>query len=54
MSVGSKVHKVYKALLKKGKSSESAAKISQSATGQALATGKTPRSHKRQKAPWDR
>lgn len=43
MPLGSKVHKVYDALRRKGKSKASAAKIAQSATGQALATGKPPR-----------
>jgi hypothetical protein len=43
MPVGSKVHKVYMALKRKGKSEESAARIAQSATGQALATGKPPK-----------
>lgn len=34
---------MYRALLKKGKSKESAAKIAQSVTGLALATGKPPK-----------
>lgn len=52
MPKGSKVEKVYKALLKKGKSKASAAKISQSVTGQALATGKPPK-RKQKKAAWE-
>lgn len=44
MPEGSRVHKVYKALLKKGKSKGSAARIAQAVTGQALATGKKPKS----------
>jgi hypothetical protein len=38
-----KVHKVYKALLRKGKSKGSAARIAQSVTGKSLKTGKKPR-----------
>lgn len=40
MPEGSKVHDVYEALLRKGASKESAAKIAQSQTGEALATGR--------------
>ncbi len=43
MPKGSKVHKVYEALRRQGKSKERAAKIAQSVTGQALATGKPPK-----------
>jgi hypothetical protein len=43
MPEGSKVDKVYKALLSEGKSEESAAKIAQAQTGEALATGKPPK-----------
>jgi hypothetical protein len=38
-----KVDKVYKALLREGKSEESAARIAQAQTGEALATGKPPK-----------
>jgi len=48
MPVGSKVHDIYKALRKKGMSKERAAKISQAVSGQALATGRSPK-HKRNK-----
>ena len=47
MPEGSKVDRVYKALLKAGHSKESAARIAQSKTGQALATGKPPKSKKK-------
>ena len=43
MPEGSKVHKVYMALKRKGKSVESAARIAQSVTGQALQTGRPPK-----------
>lgn len=43
MPKGSKVHKVYEALKRRGYSTEKAAKIAQSVTGQALQTGKPPR-----------
>jgi hypothetical protein len=43
MPEGSKVHKVFEALKKEGKSPASAAKIAQAQTGQALATGKPPK-----------
>jgi len=43
MPVGSKVHKVYKALLRQGKSKASAARIAQSRTGRSLATGRKPK-----------
>jgi len=43
MPVGTKVEKMYKALLKQGKSPEAAAKIAQHATGQSLKTGKPPK-----------
>lgn len=46
MPKGTKVHNMYEALLKKGYSKESAARIAQHRTGQALATGKSPK-HKR-------
>lgn len=45
MPKGSKVEKVYKAILKKpGTTKESAAKISQAVTGQSLKTGRKPKS----------
>lgn len=43
MPKGSKVHKVYEALLREGKSKASAARIAQKVTGQALATGHKPK-----------
>jgi len=43
MPRGTKVDKVYRALLREGKSVASAARIAQSKTGQALATGKKPK-----------
>jgi len=47
MPVDSRVDKVYRALLKQGKSKEAAAKIAQSVTGLALATGKPPKRDKK-------
>jgi hypothetical protein len=46
MPKNSKVHRMYEALLKKGHSKESAARIAQSETGLALATGKKPKKKK--------
>ncbi len=43
MPKNSKVHKVYEALKRSGKSTASAAKIAQAKTGQALQTGKPPK-----------
>lgn len=43
MPVGTKVHKMYKALVRQGKSKSSAAKIAQAKTGRSLATGKKPK-----------
>jgi len=43
MPADTKVEKMYRALLKKGYSKEKAARISQSITGLALATGKPPK-----------
>jgi hypothetical protein len=43
MPKGTKVHRVYKALLREGKSKASAARIAQSQTGQSLQTGKAPK-----------
>lgn len=47
MPKGTKVERVYKALRREGKSKASAAKIAQSQTGQALATGKPPKHKKK-------
>lgn len=47
MPKNSKVHKVYEALLREGHSKASAARIAQSQTGQALATGRKPKRKKR-------
>jgi hypothetical protein len=43
MPKGSKVDKVYQALKREGHDKASAARIAQSVTGQALATGKPPK-----------
>ena len=43
MPKGSKVEKVYKALLRKGHSKASAARIAQSQTKQSLKTGRKPK-----------
>jgi hypothetical protein len=43
MPAGTKVDKVYQGLKAKGYSSQEAAKIAQSRTGEALATGKPPK-----------
>jgi hypothetical protein len=43
MPKNSRVHKGYEALLREGKSKESAARIAQSKTQQSLKTGKRPR-----------
>lgn len=43
MPKGSKVHKVYDALRREGMSKGKAARIAQSKTGQALATGRKPK-----------
>lgn len=40
MPKGTKVHKMYEALVKQGKSKGSAARIAQSRTGQSLKTGR--------------
>lgn len=47
MPKGTRVHKVYKALLEKGYSKGKAARIAQDRTGQALKTGKPPKRKKR-------
>lgn len=46
MPKNTKVHKVYEALAREGKSKASAAKIAQHQTGMALATGKKPKGKK--------
>ena len=46
MPKGTKVEKVYTALVKQGKDKATAAKIAQAQTGQALATGKPPKGEK--------
>jgi hypothetical protein len=51
MPRGTKVEKVYNALLREGKSKGSAARIAQSVTGKSLATGKTPKSKQRKVKP---
>ena len=51
MPAGTPVDRLYRALLREGKSKASAAKISQARTGTALATGKPPKKKwKRKKA----
>ena len=49
MPKGTKVHKVYEALKRKGYSVKSAVRIAQSQTGKSLATGKAPTGKKRGK-----
>lgn len=46
MPKGSKVHKVYKALIRQGASRGKAARIAQSKTGQSLQTGKPSKGKK--------
>jgi len=46
MPKGTKVHRIYEALVKEGKSKESAARIAQSKTGKSLKTGKKPKKKK--------
>lgn len=43
MPVGSLVDRIYRALLRKGKSEAAAAKIAQAKSGEALKTGKPPK-----------
>lgn len=43
MPKGTKVHKIYKALRRKGASKGKAARISQAKTGRALSTGRKPK-----------
>jgi hypothetical protein len=45
MPKGTKVHKVYAALVRQGMSKGKAARIAQAKTGRALATGKRPKRH---------
>lgn len=44
MPKGTRVHKMYEALLEKGYSKGKAARIAQAQTGQSLQTGKPPKS----------
>lgn len=46
MPKNSKVHKVYDALVKQGKSKGSAARIAQAKTGRSLKTGRAPKKNK--------
>jgi len=46
MPKGTKVHKVYEAILRTGASKGKAARIAQAQTGKSLATGKKPK-HKK-------
>lgn len=46
MPKGTRVHRAYKGMRKKGYSKSKAAKIAQSQTGQALKTGKKPKRKK--------
>jgi len=43
MPRGTKVHKVYSALRRSGRSKSSSARIAQSVTGQSLQTGRKPK-----------
>lgn len=47
MPKNSRVHKMYDALRREGKSKASAARIAQSRTGQALKTGRKPKRKRR-------
>lgn len=47
MPKGTKVHRAYTSMRKKGYSKGKAAKIAQSQTGQALKTGKPPKKKRR-------
>jgi hypothetical protein len=49
MPKGTKVHKMYEGLKKHGFTTQSAVKIAQAKTGQALATGKPPKHKERGK-----
>jgi hypothetical protein len=46
MPKGTKVHRIYDALVRQGKSKQSAARIAQATTGKSLATGKAPKKKK--------
>lgn len=46
MPKGTRVHKIYEALRRKGKSKASAARIAQAQTGKSLMTGKAPQKDK--------
>ncbi|MDE2237965.1 MAG: hypothetical protein KGK30_08765 [Elusimicrobia bacterium] len=46
MPKGTKVDRVYKALVRDGKSKSSAARIAQAQTGQSLRTGRAPKGKK--------
>ena len=46
MPKGTKVDKIYQALLREGKSKASAARIAQAQTGKSLKTGKPPKGKK--------
>lgn len=43
MPKGTKVHKIYEALRRKGESKGKAARIAQAQTGKSLKTGRTPK-----------
>lgn len=43
MPAGTRVHKIYKALVREGASKGKAARIAQSKTGKSLKTGKKPK-----------
>ena len=43
MPKNTRVHRVYEALIRQGKSKASAARIAQAVTGRALATGRKPK-----------
>lgn len=49
MPRGTKVHRVYESLRKKGMPKGKAARISQSKTGQALATGRKPKKKRKKR-----
>lgn len=49
MPKGTKVEKVYKALLKSGKSRGAAARIAQAQTGLSLATGRKPKKKRKRR-----
>jgi hypothetical protein len=51
MPKGTKVHRLYEELKKQGHSVESAVRIAQDKTGQALATGKPPKHPSTKKTP---